>query len=43
MARNVMIGVGSRFYLIFNSDPRLATGTDLTSFTVQLVVAWRQL
>lgn len=36
MARNVMIGVGSRFYLIFNSDPRLATGTDLTSFTVQL-------
>ena len=43
MARNVMVGVGSRFSLIFNSDPRLAAGTDLTSFTVQLVVAWRQL
>lgn len=43
MARNVMVGVGSRFYLIFNSDPRLATGTDMTSFTVQLVVAWKQL
>jgi hypothetical protein len=43
MARNVMVGVGSRFYLIFNSDPRLATGTDMTSFTVQLIVAWKQL
>jgi len=43
MARNVMIGVGGRFYLIFNGDPRLATGTDMTSFTVQLVLAWRQL
>ena len=43
MARNVMVGVGSRFNLIFNSDPRLAAGTDLTSFTVQLVLAWKQL
>jgi hypothetical protein len=43
MAQNVMVGVGGRFYLIFNGDPRLARGTDLTSFTVQLVVAWKQL
>lgn len=43
MARNVMIGVGGRFNLIFNSDPRLAAGTDMTSFTVQLVLAWKSL
>jgi hypothetical protein len=42
MAQNVMIGVGGRFYIIFSDDPRLAGGTDMTSFTLQAMIAWRQ-